>query len=172
MKINFVLSAESIGTAVGKLQTALDELKQDVSDCVDILVTEGAEQANYHYGSMATAIPQRDSEDLEHGIVEGHIGVTADSPETAIIAEFGAGDAVIDYDFENKEPVPIYPGSYSELVGSREYFNSLMASGGETGTWHFGGKTYHEVQPRRGLANAKAFIIMNAEDIVKGVIKQ
>ena len=164
MKINFVLSAESIGSAVGKLQTALDELKQDVSDCVDILVTEGAEQANYHYGSMATAIPQRDNEDLEHGIVEGHIGVVADSPETAIIAEFGAGDAVIDYSFENKEPVPIYPGSYSELVGTGEYATK--------GYWRFGGRKYTQVEPRRGLANAKAFIITNAEDIVKGVIQQ
>ena len=127
-------------------------------------MTEGADIANTNYGSMATAIPSIDREDPVHGIVEGHIGVTADSPETAIIAEFGAGDAVIDYSFENKEPVPIYPGSYSELVGTGEYATK--------GYWRFGGRRYTQVEPRRGLANAKAFIVTNAKDIVEGVIKR
>ena len=80
-----------------------------------------------------------------------------------LIAEFGAGDATIDVMFENYPGVDVYPGSYSEQVGSGEY--------AATGKWHFGGKEYTEVQPRGGLYNAKVFIKDNAAEIAKEVIK-
>ena len=64
--------------------------------------------------------------------------------------------------FENYVGVDVYPGAYSELVGSGEY--------AETGKWHFGGKVYTEVQPRMGLLDAKTYIEDNAVELAQEVI--
>ena len=169
MNITVHLSNESIQSAIRKLEDAKDNLEFGVEELVDILLTDGAEVANIAYGNMATAWGHRDSE--EGGIVTGHIGVSAEDDTSVYIAEFGAGDATMEVTgFENPPPVDVYAGAYSEQVGSGEYARSL-ANNGETGTWHFAGKVYHEIQPRHGLLNAKAHIIASATDIAQGVIR-
>ena len=169
MKINIKLSESSIENAISKLEEILENLMQDVGETVDILLTDGAEVANIAYGEMATAWGIRDSE--EDGVVSGHIGVRGASDDVVYIAEFGAGDSTMEViDFENPPPVDVYAGAYSEQKGSGEYAESLEASGGVTGTWHFGGQEYHEVMPRHGLLNAKAHILASAEDIAREVI--
>ena len=168
MTIHVLLSQGSIQYAIRRLQEAQENLKQGTADLVDTLVSDGADVANSAYGGMATAWGQRDRE--EDGLIEGHIGVGGD-PDTVIIAEFGAGDATIPNEFENEIPgIEVYAGEYSKKKGSGEYASSLAASGGVTGTWHFGGRPYHEVEPRRGLAKAKAFIVVSADDFAEEMI--
>jgi hypothetical protein len=96
--------------------------------------------------------------------------VITTSGKANLIAEFGAGD---DTDpatgFENQPDTPVYAGSYSELEGTGEYAT--------TGQWHFGGRVYYgepdnlRVEPRRGLMQAKVYILEEGADIAKGVIK-
>lgn len=169
MTINLSLSADSIASAVRKLEDARDNLMQGISDYVDTMVSEGADVANSAYGSLATAWGIRDDSNDE-GVVNGHIGVSGD-PDAVIIAEFGAGDATVPNEFENAIPgVEVYAGEYSEKKGSGEYAKTLAASGGETGFWHFGGRVYHEVEPRRGLAKAKAFIVVSSDNYAEEMI--
>ena len=155
------LSTQSLESAISKLQDALDELKGDIGEWLDIMLTDGEEVANIAYGSMATALGQRDNE--EDGIFTGHIGVTGENEDVVYIAEFGAGDATMESTgFENDPPVPVYAGAYSELVGSGEY--------AEKGYWRFGGQKFTEVPARHGLLNAKAHILASGDDIAKEVI--
>ena len=161
MIINSVLTEESIARAIAKLEEAKDAIEQGTGDFVDILCTEGEQVANSHYGRMATAWGHRDRE--EDGVVEGHIGVFAKDMDTAIIAEFGAGNATIAVDFENYPNVDVYPGAYSEQVGTGEY--------AETGKWHFGGKEYTAVFPRAGLLNARNHIMKHGDSIAREVIR-
>jgi hypothetical protein len=57
----------------------------------------------------------------------------------------------------------VYEGSYSELVGSREYY--------DYGSWHFGGEYYTEVPARHGLLDAKQYILENGVEIAQEVLK-
>lgn len=154
MKISVRLSTRSINNAIIRLRQAQNNLRWGLHDTVDILTKEGAEIAQIADGNMANVVGYMPDE------TQGLIVATGDAP---IIAEFGAGDATIDVMFENYPGVDVYPGSYSEQVGSGEY--------AATGKWHFGGKEYTEVQPRGGLYNAKVFIKDNAAEIAKEVIK-
>ena len=83
--------------------------------------------------------------------------------QAPVIAEFGAGDATIPVLFENYAGVDVYPGSYSEQVGSGEY--------AETGVWHFGGKVYRQVEPRGGMLMAREYIRDNSTEIAREVIE-
>jgi hypothetical protein len=159
--INVKLSTGSILKAIHRLQQAKQNLRFGLDDTVDILTKEGAEIAQIAYGDMANAVGYMEDEAT---------GIIATSGEANIIAEFGAGDATeIPTGFENMPDTPVYPGSYSELVGSGEYYTTMMETG--EGRWHFGGVEYHEVQPRNGLMKAKAYIVASAENIAKEVIK-
>lgn len=160
MKLNIKLSEGSINQAIRRLEEVNEQLQQGTSDLVDILVTEGAEIANADYGGMATAWGKRDNE--TNGMVTGHIGVTGEDEATVYIAEFGAGDATMPVLFENYPGVDVYPGAYSEQVGTKEYAT--------TGRWHYGGATFTEVQPRAGLLDAKYFIQNDGIDIAKEVL--
>lgn len=154
MTITVHLSTESISEAIAELETVRENIRYGLQQTVEILTKEGAYVAQAAYGGMAAAT----------GYMQGETtGVISASGENAVIAEFGAGDATIDVRFENYPGVDVYPGSYSEQVGSGEYFM--------TGRWHFGGKTYTEVQPRGGLYSAKVFIQGNAANIAEEVIK-
>ena len=161
MRLNIKLSPGSIASAIRRLEEARGNLQEGINNLVDTLVTEGSEVANAAYGGMATAWGRRDRED--EGFAQGHIGTSAETMYRAIIAECGAGDAVMAYQFEEPEPVDIYPGSYSEQVGSGEY--------AQTGAWHFGKTRFTEVQPRHGLLNAKEFIIQNGTEVAEGMIR-
>ena len=154
MKINIGLSEESISAAIARLRVANENLRWGVDETVDILTKEGEEIAQAADGSMAVVKGYRPDENT------GVIVATGSAP---VIAEFGAGDATMPVMFENYPGVDVYPGAYSEQVGTGEY--------AETGKWHFGGKVYREVEPRAGLLQAKIHIQDQAVEIVKEVIK-
>ena len=127
-----------------------------MQETIDILVKDGAMVANDKYGGMANAVGYMPDETT---------GVIASAGEANLIAEFGAGDATLPPAgmFEDSPDTPVYPGSYSELVGSGEY--------AATGKWHWGGREFTEIEPRMGLYNAKNYIEKNAVDIAKEVIQ-
>lgn len=154
MNITISLSEESIANAIERLTDAKENLLYGVNQTVEILAKEGAMRAGSDYGSMADVTDVSDSETTSRILVTG---------EAAVIAEFGAGDATMDVMFENYPGVDVYPGSYSEQVGSGEY--------AETGRWHFGGNVYTEVEPRAGLLDVKMFIVSNGTEIAREVIK-
>ena len=154
MNINISLSTGSISEAIRRLQDAKENLRWGVDETLDILAKEGEQMAQIADGDMATVSRYRPDEET------AVIVATGDAP---IIAEFGAGDATIQPYFENYPGVDVYPGAYSEQVGSHEY--------AETGKWHFGGREYRAIEPRGGLLNAKTFIKDNAVQIAKEVIK-
>lgn len=155
MKITVKLSDTSIRHAIRRLRQAQDHLRWGVNDAVDILTKNGADIAKDAYGSMANVVGYMQDET---------VGIIATSGEANLIAEFGAGDATDPATgFETPPDTPVYAGSYSELEGTGEY--------AETGKWHFGGKVYREVSARRGLMQAKVYILEEGTEIAKGVIK-
>ena len=156
MKIHIDLSEKSIEQAIRRLEDAKDNLERGLNATIEILTEEGAEVAQNADGNMAAVLAYTP---------EPNYGMIVATGDSAIIAEFGAGDATLDPSmlFNGSPPVPVYPGAYSELVGSGEY--------AATGKWHFGGKEYREVAPRQGLYQAKQYIIDNAEQIAKEVIE-
>ena len=154
MKINVVLSTKSIDAAIRRLYEAKENLRWGLDETIGILAKDGEMIAQESDGSMATVSSYRPDE------TSAVIVATGDAP---VIAEFGAGDATIPVMFENYAGVDVYPGSYSEQVGSHEY--------AETGKWHFGGSVYKAIEPRGGLLNAKVYIQDNAAEIAKEVIK-
>ena len=160
MTIDIQLSQRSINNAISELKKVKENLNHGLQQTIDILVKEGAEQAQSSFGSMANVTGYMPDETT---------GIISASGEAAIIAEFGAGDATTEVMFENSPGVPVYPGSYSELVGSGEYAESKAKTG--QGRWHFGGRVYTEIPPRAGMLNAKTFIMRNAATYAKGVIK-
>lgn len=153
MTIEVSLSTESIQRAIRELQTVQDNIEREMGEVIDTLTQEGADVARQAIGSMAA---------VDHVSIgnEGMIEVTG---KGAVFQEFGAGDAVIAYQFENPEPVPVYPGSYSELEGSKQY--------AEHGEWHFGGRTYTEVPARHGLLNARKWIRQRSTEIAQEMIQ-
>lgn len=156
MRLRVRLSEQSISRAISRLRESQDNLRWGVNDTLQLLAKDGAMVANSKYGSMANAIDWMEDETV------GKISVVGKIP---LIAEFGAGDATQPPlgMFENEPDIPVYPGSYSELEGSGEYARE--------GRWHFGGKTYTEIEPRYGLYNAKNYIEKNAVHIAKEVIE-
>lgn len=159
MTINISLSKESIAAAIHRLEEAKENLTAGLQQTIDILAKEGAMVAQMDDGSMANVDYVSESETQSKIIASGG--------DTAIIAEFGAGDATLnpgDF-FENGGALSgdVFPGSYSLFKGSREYYNFH--------SWRFGGKWYTEVAPRHGLFDAKLFIMANSTDIAKEVIK-
>ena len=159
MTINVSLSTESIAAAIHRLEMAKDNLKAGLQQTVDILAKEGSIVAQMSDGSMANVEFVTDSETQSRVIASGG--------DSAIIAEFGAGDATLSprdfFEDGGALDADVFPGSYSLFVGSRDYYNF--------GSWRFGGKWYTEVAPRHGLFDAKLFIIGNAAEIAKEVIK-
>lgn len=153
MNITFSLSQGSIDAAISELETVMDNIEYGVAQTVEMLTKEGAEVAKRAYGNMASVDYATDET----------TGIIATSGRANVIAEFGAGDATMTPMFENYVGVDVYPGAYSELVGSGEY--------AETGKWHFGGKTYTEVQPRMGLLDAKLYIEDTAIELAQEVIQ-
>lgn len=159
MNINISLSTESIESAIRRLEMVKDNIDAGLQQTVDILAKEGAIVAQMDDGSMAKVEPVSDSETQSRIVVSGG--------DTAIIAEFGAGDTTLspgDF-FENGSALDadVFPGAYSLFKGSRDYFNF--------GSWRFGGVWYTQVPPRHGLFDAKLFIVGNSSDIAKEVIK-
>ena len=117
MNINLKLSDTSIDYAIGKLKDVLEVIENGIGDIVDILVTDGEMVANQAYGGMAIAWGHRD-ESTADGVAKGHIGVTAKTPDAAIIAEFGAGYSTMEYHpmaqaLESKTGIKVEVGSYS-----------------------------------------------------------
>ena len=153
MKLRIGLSTESIDYAIGKLLEIQDTIEYGLSQAIEMATNEAAEVAQSSYGNMATV-------DNESSGLHGTIRATG---KAVPFAEFGAGDATIPVMFENYPGFDVYPGAYSEQVGSGEYV--------ETGRWFFGGKFYTEVEPRAGLLNAKEYIKDNLTGIAQEVIQ-
>ena len=166
MKITVKLDSTSIENAITTLQDALDQLMADAGEWLDIMLVDGEEVANIAYGSMATAWGRRDSDGEADGIISGHIGVSGASDDVVYIAEFGAGETTMQVTgFENDPPVPVYPGSYSELVGTGEFARDRK--------WEFphgSGHYMDHVEPKHGLLNAKAHILASGDEIAREVI--
>ena len=156
MTININLSTDSIDAAIQRLEQVKQNLDWGLSETIDILTDKGAQTAQDADGEMATITTYRPDDNT---------GIITASGQAALIAEFGAGDATeVPTGFENQPLTPVYPGSYSESPeGSGEY--------AATGKWHFGGRVYHEIEPRRGMLKAKEYIVMTAENVAKAVIR-
>lgn len=156
MKIDIHLSTESIQHAISALEEVKENIKNGLSEAIEILIKEGTLIAQGADGSMAEISGEMTGET---------VGTISASGDAAIIAEFGAGDTVINPSamFENSPTTDVYPGAYSLLVGTKEYATF--------GSWHFGGRKYTQVEPRMGLFQAKRHIVDNGTQIVQGVIK-
>jgi hypothetical protein len=138
-----------------------ENLSDDVEQLVDVLTEEGAEIAQAAYGDWGVSATPFATGD------KGSIIVYGDMP---LIAEFGAGDWTMDPSsmFENAPSTPVYPGSYSRLEGTGEYWESSQQG---QGFWHFGGQRFTAVPGRHGLYNAKKWLIDNAGHIAREVIQ-
>ena len=156
MKIEIQLSEESIAHAISELQKVQENIEYGLQQTVEMLSKEGAMIAQSAYGHMANADYRTD------GTV-GTIEASSSDRDALIIAEFGAGDTTMPVMFENGPGVDVYPGAYSEQVGSGEYAT--------TGQWHFGGRRYTHVDARHGLLDAKEYIVENATKMAQEVIK-
>lgn len=155
MKIVIKLSEGSIIRAIERLEQAQDNLRYGTGQMMEILAKEGAGIAQGAYRSMAR---------VDYAADETK-GTITTSGAANLIAEFGAGDTTADPRamFANVPKTDVYPGSYSEQVGSGEYARD--------GVWHFGGREYYYIPPRAGLYAAKQYIEQNAGRIAKEVIK-
>ena len=156
MTITVSLSADGISDAIRDLQYAKDNLQWGIEETLEILAKDGADIAQIADGSMAYVL----------GYLEnGNTAKIQATGEQLLIAEFGAGDAteLPIAMFENDTETDVYPGSYSEQVGSGEY--------AATGQWHFGGRVYKQVAPRMGLYKALQYIVRESTNITEGVIK-
>ena len=154
MRIRISLSNESIEQAIQKLEDFKDDLEENLHKTISILTNEGAEYAQAAYGNYPVeAVPFVEEN-------HGEITVVGDMP---LIAEFGAGDTVINPSvlFENEPDTPVYPGSYSLEEGTKEYATY--------GSWHFGGQKYTSVEPHLGLFMAKNYIIEHSTEIAQEV---
>ena len=154
MTIHIDLSTESIANAVAQLIAYQEEIEVKAGQVIEMLANEGAEVAQAAYGDWGVeAVPSADG-------LHGDITVVGDMP---VIAEFGAGDTVINPGalFENSPSTEVYPGSYSLLEGSREYATF--------GSWHFAGRKYTHVNPHLGLFGAKNYIIENSTEVAQEV---
>ena len=152
MTINIKLDTQSIMCAILKLYDARRNMKEGLSETVEILVNEGALKAQSAYGEYPViAKPDADW-------MKGEITVYGDMP---MIAEFGAGDATLSGGFENT-PEEARRGSYSEQH-ARQY--------SRWGYWEFGGERYEEIPPRHGLLDAKQYIIEKSTETAREVIK-
>ena len=93
MTIEVSLSTESIQRAIRELQTVQDNIEREMGEVIDTLTQEGADVARQAIGSMAA---------VDHVSIgnEGMIEVTG---KGAVFQEFGAGQAVMPYLFENPD---------------------------------------------------------------------
>lgn len=153
MTIQISLSESSIERAIRRLERMQENLQQGLEETVDILAREGGQIAQAAYGDMAIA----------NGYSAEGFGLIISTGENNLIAEFGAGQATMPVMFKNAPHTPVYEGSYSELVGSKEYY--------EHGSWHFGGKYYTEVPARHGMLDAKEYLIEHSTEVAKGAIR-
>lgn len=167
MNISIKLSTQSINSAIRKLTEVKDSLDYAVNDIVEVLAHDGANVAQAAYGSMAKAGMQP--------VSMNSAKIVAYGGDNAIIAEFGAGYATMEYHpFAKKAPVPIEVGSYSrehldDLHGGMFYISDMVSPG--EGYWFFGGREYDRVQPRHGLLDAHDYIMENSTRIAKEVVK-
>ena len=149
-----LLNEGSIQNLIGRISNIRENLEENVERLVEILTNEGAEVARAAYGNWPV-----ETTPLPDG-TEGVINVAGDMP---LIAEFGAGQATMPVMFDNPPSTPVYEGSYSELVGSQEYYRF--------GSWHFAGDYYTEVPARHGLLDAKQYILEEGVRIAQEVLR-
>lgn len=186
MKLNVTLSEMSIENAIRKLEDAIDDISNGISEVIDIFCMDGADIANQSYGSMATAWGQRDN--VKDCKAEGHIGVSAKTEDVAIIAEFGAGYATMEYhpfakNFERQTGIPIKVASFSKAQYPYGLFYITDDLRPGHGYWIWGwakakkGEVmgspnfFDRVQARHGLLDAYDHLMQNGADIAKEVLR-
>lgn len=172
MTIDINLSTEKISRAISELKQAKEDLDFAVNDLVEVLAYDGAGVAQEAYGGMATA--KASPEDINQAKIVA-------SGEAAIIAEFGAGYATMEYHpFAKNAPVPIEVGSFSRSKFPRGLFAVTDSIHPGEGYWIFGRRLsntsgftdpvyYDRIQPRHGLLNAYDYIIQNYLKVWKEV---
>lgn len=167
MNVKLSLDSNAISQLIDRLEFFKDHIGEEL---VNILCIEGADEANIAYGSMASATGG--VEEASESSTIGKIIASSDNGDKLLIAEFGAGDATLDptTQFEKSPPVPVYPGSYSLLEGTGEYYLSRLEWGG-TGIWHWNGIPYSAIPPRQGLFNAKQYVLQNFRRLAEEVIR-
>jgi len=149
--IDIQLSPSSISMAINKLERMRDKLDSGTEQLVKSLTSEAGSMAQMAFGGSAAV----------SAMANGTEGTITASGEAVTFMEFGAGMATMGYAFENPQPVPVYPGSWSENEGSGEF--------AEYGFWHFGHRVYTQITPRHGMLNARDYIVDNAEEKAKEV---
>lgn len=155
MKLSISLDPSSIQHAISQLQVVKDNIQNGLRQTIELLVQDGATVAQSAYGSMAVASGDMQSD--THGTIKAE-------GRSVIIAEFGAGDATLPVRFEGDPGVDVFPGSYSEQVGTGEY--------AATGEWHWQGQgPFHEVPAKAGLYQAKTYIEGEYANVAMGAIK-
>lgn len=164
MNIKLTLGAEEINRLIDDLEFFNEHIGEEL---INVLCIEGADEANFAYGSMASATGG--VVEASDGSVTGKIIATSGNEDTLLIAEFGAGDATIspsmEFESSGLDSV-VYPGAYSRLKGSKEYY--------EHGSWQFPPKSgiYHtEVEARHGMFNAKLYVMQNYERLAEELIR-
>lgn len=178
MTLTARLSTESIHNVIAELTQAKEDIDYAVNELTQTLASDGADIANGAYGSMVSANAQSE------GIGESKIVVSGG--DKAIIAEFGAGYATMEYHpFAKNAPVPIEPVSYSRLHGGLLWVTDLIEPG--HGYWYWGsqlggslakgihkwgslfGNKMDRVQPKHGLLDAYDYISDNYLKVWKEV---
>lgn len=156
--IHIDLTVGSINQAVRQLEAYEKSVSRRTETLVNELVDGGAELAQWAFRGWG----------LVDKISEGGTGIIEATGENLIIAEFGAGMATMEgHPLKNNAPVDVYRGSYSEQVGSGEFYLSYQETG--HGFWHFGGSLYSAVEPKHGMLDARDYVVNNVESKARKV---
>ena len=143
----------------------------DISEAVEVIAKDGSEIAIEAIGNFEKASVSYEKTDT----FTSRIMVVG---KAAIVQEFGAGYAVMEYHpFAKNAGVPIEVGSYSrENNGMFALTDSIEPGEGYWIWWPvnsgFGGLIYYDrIQPRHGLLNAYDYIMENGTRIAGEEIK-
>lgn len=159
-EIRVSLDQKSIEKAIKQLRYMAEDLEERTNKAVELLTIHGKAAAHAEYGNRL---------DVDWEAKDG-VGKIIATGDKAIIAEFGAGFATMEYHpMADNAPVDIKVGSYSREHGG--LFAALLDAGAPDPYWMFGGKEYRQVQPKPGMLAARNYIMYWYEDIVREVLE-
>ena len=146
-----------VDQAVKRLQNRIASYPSYFAAVIKAETNVGADTARGYFAGGGESPVMCSSGDVA---VEGtfiHGAVNADG-SAVVFLEFGAGDLAGAYEgreqmaeFEMNSGIEVRPGSYSE-ANDGEYAKTRQKTG--QGQWHFGGRVYTEIAPRRGMYHA------------------
>lgn len=154
------LGASSLRQAAEKIRRYAAGFDNSEQQFVRKAVGLGTDTASEAYGQSVSV----------RGEAEGTSGKVIASGDAVTFLEFGAGYQAFNGDFPSANiPFDVRPGSWSETEGSGEFARTYAQGDGR---WHFGGRVYKFVAPRRGMGLAEDAIIQQTDAIVKEVFKK